>query len=188
MWPKNLARIATAFLMAGILVGVSSDHALGQVNTNTSANGGVYYVNPGGGYYYPSYAYAYRTPTGATLPSGYYAYPDGNGGYYYQYFAPQTRAARPTTARPAARPPVVATQPSAPSARELALEARVRNLEARFNDLISADSARAAAATYQAAPAVPSYTYYEPGNPNVERDSRYPNYSFDYSSWLAHNM
>jgi len=181
MWPKNLARIATAVLAAGILMGLNADQALGQGYTST--NGGGYYANHGGGYYYPSYAYGYQTPTGATLPSGYYAYPNGNGGYYYQYYAPQTRAARPTTTHP----PAVVAQPSTVSAREAALEARVRTLEARVNNLISATSARAAT-TYQTAPSAPIYTYHEPGNPNIERDTRYPNYSFDYSSWIAHNL
>ncbi|MEO6808632.1 MAG: hypothetical protein ABI353_05920 [Isosphaeraceae bacterium] len=185
MWRNNLARIVTAVLAAGILVGANADQALGQAYTST--NGGGYYANPGGGYYYPSYAYGYQTSTGATLPSGYYAYPNGSGGYYYQYYAPQTQAARPTTARPAARPPVAAAQLSTASTRVLALEARVRSLEARVNNLISAASTRAAT-TYQAVSTAPSYTYTEPGNPNVERDSRYPNYSFDYSSWLAHNL
>jgi hypothetical protein len=177
---NSLARLATAVLAVGVLVGASADQALAQGYTAT--NGG-YYANPGGGYYYPSYAYGYQTPTGATLPSGYYAYPDGNGGYYYQYYAPRTQAARPTTVRP----PAVVAQPGAPSARELALEARIQRLETRVNNLIFATSARAAV-NVQAAPVAPDYTYYEPGNPNVQRDSRYPNYSFDYSSWIAHNL
>jgi hypothetical protein len=164
----NLRRAVVATgLVAGLTMVIGPTESYAQGYTY-APGGGYYYAGPGyRGYTYPAYAYTYWTPGRSALPSGYYAYPTG-GPYYYQYYAPAS--AIPAWSAPASRP-----APAAATSREAELEARISRLETIIDGLSGG-----------ATPAAPSY--YPAGGSNIERDSRYPNWSFDYNQQVAHNM
>lgn len=119
------------------------------------------------GYYYNSaQGYSYSAPPGysyprynyTTQPSGYYANPPQGGSYFFNYQG----SAAPSPALPAG--PSRAATPV------------INNYYYYI---------------YQSPPAAtppPSNSYYQAGNTRIERDGRYPNWSFDYALWQQHNM
>jgi len=180
MLPNLRKTIAATGLLAVLtmIAGTSRVYAQGYVY---SPGGGYYYAGAANsGYTYPSYSYSYWSQGRSTVPSGYYTAPSG-GGYYYQPFAPAVGSPTPAPA-PRGPAPVASAPAPAPytTAREAALEARVRRLESAIDNLN-----RGAVRT-----TVPSgnNSYFPEGNTRIERDSRYPNWSFDHSQWLAHNL